>query len=151
MGIKVLVSNRKAFHNYQISDRYESGIALQGTEVKSVRLGKISLKEGWVEIDEHGNAWLMDVHIAKYSFGNQMNHEEVRPRQLLLKRRELYKLSQKKSEQGFSIVPLKVYLKRQYVKVELGVAKGKKLHDKRESTRSREADREMARALKRRN
>lgn len=145
--IKVIVQNKKAFHEYTISERTEAGIALRGTEVKSIRDGKVNLNDGWVEID--GTiATLRDVHIGQYSFGNIMNHAEKRPRQLLLSRKELVKLGRALEAKGLTIVPLKMYLKGRLVKVEIGIAKGKKLHDKRDSAKSKDAEKQMARALK---
>lgn len=151
MGIKIITDNRKAFHEYIVTDRLEAGIALSGTEVKSARAGKVNLSEGWVNFDDNGEAWLLEAHIGKYSHGNIMNHEEKRPRKLLLKKREIVKLTQSTQEKGYTVLPLKMYFKDSFVKVEIGVAKGKKLHDKRETAKSKEADRDMARAMRSRN
>jgi len=148
MGIKLITNNRKAFHEYTISDKYEAGLVLTGTEVKSARAGKVNLSEGWVEIDDNGEAFLRETHIAKYSHGTYMNHEETRPRKLLLSRRELAKLAEQTAEKGLTVVPLKMYFKDQFIKVEIGVARGKKLHDKRDSAAAREANRDIARAMR---
>lgn len=148
MGIKVLVSNRKAFHEYTISDRVEAGLVLQGTEVKSLRLSKGNLTDGWVEFDQ-GEAFLMDVQISHYTHGNIMNHEEKRRRKLLMHKRELVKLESRIAEKGFTVVPLKLYFKNGKIKVELGLGKGKKHYDKRESEKSKQANRDIARAMKR--
>ncbi len=147
MGIKVLVSNRKAFHEYTVSNQIEAGIVLTGTEVKSLRLGKGNLSDGWVNF-QNGEAILMDVHISPYSHGNIMNHPEKRPRKLLMHRRELVKLESQVAEKGFAIIPLKMYFKGRCIKVELGLGKGKKHYDKRESEKTKHANRDMARALK---
>jgi len=148
MGIKLITNNRKAFHEYTISDKYEAGLVLTGTEVKSARAGKVNLSEGWVEIDDNGEAFLRETHIAKYSHGTYMNHEETRPRKLLLSRKELVKLAEQTAEKGLTVVPLKMYFKDQFIKVEIGVARGKKLHDKRDSAAAREANRDIARAMR---
>ncbi len=150
MGIKVLVTNRKASHEYEIMDRFEAGIVLVGTEVKSLREGHAVLTDGWVDIDR-GEAYLQDVNISLYSHGNQMNHVERHPRKLLLKRREIIRLHQKISEKGLTLIPLKFYLKDQLIKLEIALAKGKKLHDKRESQKSRDAAREIHRAIRNKN
>ncbi|SMF55268.1 SsrA-binding protein SmpB [Pseudobacteriovorax antillogorgiicola] len=147
MGIKIISKNRKAFHNFEIGEKLEAGIELQGTEVKALRATKVNLGEGWVDIDS-GEAILKDCHIGHYEFGNRMNHDETRPRRLLLNKRELIKLSRSVNEKGFSIVPLKIYFKGRYIKVEIGLGKGKKHFDKRESSKKKDASREMARALK---
>jgi len=148
MDLKIISNNRKAFHEYTISEKVEAGIALTGTEVKSARAGKVNLTDGWVELDENGEAILRDVHIAKYSHGSYMNHEETRPRKLLLKKKEIAKLGRATEEKGFTVVPLQMYFLGQYIKVEIGVAKGKQLHDKRDAAKAREAGRDMARALR---
>ena len=150
MGIKVISKNKKAYHNYQIGDTFEAGIALVGTEVKALRAAKINLGEGGVDISNQEEAWLKDVHIGHYSHGNRQNHDETRPRRLLLKKYEIKRLARKLNEQGFALVPTKVYFKRSYIKVEIGLGKGKKLHDKRESSKAKDANREMSRALKNR-
>jgi len=146
---KVVASNREAYHNYHILETHECGIALTGTEVKSIREGRCNLKDGYAQIrktDAHLEAWLMNVHISPYSHGNRENHEPTRARKLLLHRSEIDKLAGKVQEKGLTLVPTKMYLKAGRVKVEIGVAKGKKLYDKRETEKRREADRE-ARAM----
>lgn len=148
-GIKILSDNRQAGHNYHLSDRMEAGIVLSGTEVKSARDGKIQLKDAFGEV-AGGEAWLMNAHIGQYSHGNIMNHEPVRRRKLLLHRAEIEKLHETIREKGLTIVPTKLYLKDGLVKVELAVGKGKKLHDKRESERSREMEAEARAAIGRR-
>ena len=148
-GIKILTDNRQASHLYTLSDRMEAGLVLSGTEVKSARDGKIQLKDAFGEV-AGGEAWLMNAHIGQYSHGNIMNHEPVRRRKLLLHKKEITKLHEIIREKGLTIVPTKLYLKHGLVKVELAVGKGKKLHDKRESERNREADFEAKAAIGRR-
>jgi len=148
MSIKVLAGNRKAFHNFEITEKFEAGIVLLGTEVKALRDAKANLSDGWVDF-VNGEPIMKEVHIGHYSHGNRMNHEEKRERKLLLNKREIARLSRETEERGFTIVPLQIYFKGRYIKVEIGVARGKKLHDKRESKKKQEADRSMARAMKR--
>ena len=147
-GIKILSDNRTAGHNYFLSERMEAGIVLAGTEVKSARDGKIQLKDAFGEI--LGNeAWLSNAHIGQYSHGNIMNHEPVRRRKLLLHRAEIERLQRATREKGLTVVPTKLYLKNGLVKVELAIGKGKKLHDKRESEREREATAEARAGMRR--
>lgn len=148
-GIKIIARNKRAFFEYEISEKLEAGIELQGTEVKSLRAGKVNLSEGWVDIAPDSQVFLKQVHIAAYEYGNIYNHQEDRPRRLLLKKKEIVKLENSLHAKGFTLVPLKFYLKGQFVKVELGLGKGKKSHDKRASTKEREANRDIERALKR--
>lgn len=147
--IKVLSDNRQAGHNYHLLERYEAGIALTGTEVKAAKDGKIQLKESFAEVS--GNeAWLVNAHINQYSHGNRENHEPTRRRKLLLHRREIDKLLGTTREKGLTLIPTKIYLKNGRIKCELAVAKGKKLHDKRESERKREMEAEARAAIGRR-
>ncbi len=148
MGIKVVATNRKARHEYEIIETMEAGIVLTGTEIKSVREGKVSLKEGFAIIKD-GEVWLMDVHIAPYTHGHRDNHDPRRPRKLLLHRREIDRLQGKLQEKGWTLVPLKMYLKNNRAKVELALVRGKKKYDKRKAIAKRDAEREMQRALKR--
>lgn len=150
MDLKIISNNRKAYFEYTISETVEAGIALTGTEVKSARAGKVNLTDGWVEFDANGEAILRDVHIAKYSHGNYMNHEETRPRKLLLSKKQIAKLGQATDEKGYTVVPLQMYFKDQFIKVEIGLAKSKHLHDKRDAAKAKEAGRDMARALRQR-
>ena len=144
---KILSDNRQAGHNYYLLERYEAGIALTGTEVKAAKNGKIQLKDSYAEVS--GNeAWLMNAHISPYSHGNRENHEPVRRRKLLLHRAEIDKLLGKTREKGLSLVPTKIYLKNGKIKCELAVAKGKKLHDKREAERTREMQAEARAAMR---
>ncbi len=148
MRDKTLINHRKAFHDYHIMDRLEAGIVLQGTEVKSLRAGRGNLKDSWVDVDDNDEAFLMEMHISPYSFGNRANHEDKRRRKLLLKKRETIRLRQMAQERGLTIVPLRVYFKGAHIKVEIALAKGKKLYDKRETARRRQADLDIKRALK---
>src|SRR5438309_1526223 len=146
---KVVASNREAYHNYHILETHECGIALTGTEVKSIREGRCNLKDGYAQIRQ-GEAWLMNTHISPYSHGNRDNHDPTRERKLLLHRSEIDKLAGKAQEKGLTLVPTKMYFKGGRIKVEIGVAKGKKLYDKRETERRREADREARASIKER-
>jgi SsrA-binding protein len=141
-----LVSNRKAFHNYEISDTFEAGIVLLGTEIKSLRIGGGSLQDAYV-IFHHGVMWLKNASIAPYKFGSVFNHEERRERKLLLHKRETLKLRAATDEKGLTIIPLAIYLKNGFAKVKIGIAKGKKAHDKRASIKEREHKRAIDRAL----
>lgn len=147
MGEKLLCQNKKAYHDYFIEETYEAGIALQGTEVKSLRLGKGNLKDSYVLVDE-GEAFLHNTHISLYPYAHQFNHEPERVRKLLLHKRELRRLTGKTQERGFTLVPLKMYLKNGKIKVEIGLAKGKTQYDKRESLKKRSADREIEKIMK---
>lgn len=149
MPITIISDNRKAFHEFSIGEKFEAGLVLTGSEVKAARTGKVNLSDGWVDIDENGEAFLIDAHISRYSHGSYANHEEKRRRKLLLNKKEIAKISEKIQEKGLTVVPLKMYFKESYIKVEIGIAKGKKLHDKRESAREREANREVSRAMRR--
>lgn len=144
---KLVASNKKAWHDYFIEETYEAGIALTGTEIQSVRRGKVSLADGYAEIRE-GEAFLVNCHISEYDYGNRFNHEPRRPRKLLLHKTEIRRLFSKVREKGFTLVPLRMYLKRGLAKVEIGVAKGKKLYDKREDIAKRDAAREVDRTRK---
>lgn len=144
-----LASNRAAFHDYHISDKYEAGIALTGTEVKSVMAGRVQLKESYVAVRD-GEAWLFNAHISPYSHGNRENHEPLRTRKLLLHRREINRLDEASAKQGMTLVATRVYMKNRHIKLEIGVARGKKLYDKRETELRRTADREARAQLKER-
>ena len=144
---KLIASNRKAFHDYHILQKLEAGIALTGTEVKSLRAGKANLKDSYVNF-ERGEAFLVGLHISPYSHGNLENHDPDRIRKLLLHRREIEKLRVQAVEKGATVVPLRLYFRGSRVKAEIAVARGKKLHDKRESMKKREAERETAAAIK---
>jgi SsrA-binding protein len=146
-GIKILSDNRQAGHNYFLLDRFEAGMVLTGTEVKAAKAGKIQLREAYALIDKN-EAWLNNAHISEYSHGNRENHVPVRTRKLLLHRREIDKLLGQTKEKGLSLVPTKIYLKEGRIKCEIALAKGKKLHDKRESERAKSADDEARAAVR---
>ena len=145
---KVIATNRKAFFDYAIEEKLEAGIVLKGTEVKSIREGKVNLKDSYASVD-HGEVVLHNCHISPYSHGNLMNHDPVRPRKLLLHRKEINKLLGKTQQKGLTLVPLRIYFSpRGQAKVEIALAKGKKQYDRREATKEREAGREVERAMK---
>ena len=146
-GRKVIARNKKALHEYHIVESYEAGIALAGPEVKSVREGKVSLSESFARVDR-GEVWLHDMHISPYGPAGRWNADPVRERRLLLHRREIRRLIGATQEKGLTLVPLDVYLRNGYVKVTLALARGKKLHDKRETVKRRDAEREMRRAAR---
>ncbi len=146
-GSRVLATNRKAFHSYHILDRFEAGVSLLGTEVKSLREGRANLKESYCRPAE-GEIFLIDCHISPYHHGTAFNHDPTRQRRLLLNKREINKLTGAVSEKGLTIVPLRFYLKGPYIKLEIALAKGKRLYDKRETKRRKEIDRETERAMK---
>jgi SsrA-binding protein len=149
VAIKTVATNRKAYHNYHIGESVEAGIALTGTEIKSVRAGRVSLGDAYIQ-PEGGELWLQNAHIARYDAGSYMSHEPRRKRRLLLHRKQIANLTSQVAERGFTLVPLKVYIKDSLAKVEIALAKGKKLYDKREAIARRDAEREMERAVKRR-
>jgi SsrA-binding protein len=146
---KIIAANKKAYHDYFILDQLEAGIALLGTEVKSIRAGRINLKDSYAAV-KGAEAFLHNCHISPYSHGNRENHDPTRTRKLLLHSREIRKLIGKTQEKGLTLVPLRVYLKRGKIKVELGVARGKKLFDKRDTERRKEVEREARAAIKQR-
>ncbi|MBM7556830.1 SsrA-binding protein SmpB [Halanaerobacter jeridensis] len=145
--IEVIARNRKAKHDYHIEESYEAGIVLQGTEVKSARQHNVNLKDGFALIRD-GEIFLHNIHISPYSHGNRENHDPERKRKLLLHKRQIRSLIGKTQREGYTLIPLKMYLKHNIVKVELGLAKGKNKRDKREDIKERTAQREMERALK---
>jgi len=146
--VRNVAENRKARHDYFIEETYEAGIALQGTEVKSLRLGRINLRDGYAQV-EQGEIFLHNVHISPYEQGNRFNHEPLRKRKLLMHRGEIRRLLSQVREKGYTLVPLRVYFNEQgRAKVEIGVAKGKKSYDKREDVAARDVKREMDRAMR---
>lgn len=147
MGIKIIATNKKAYHEYFIEDVYEAGIMLLGTEVKSLRLGNVTIKESFCRI-KNGELFLNNMNISPYEQGNRDNHEPTRVRKLLLHKLEIEKLSRKVAEKGLSLVPTKIYFKNSLVKIEIGVGRGKKMHDKRESLKQKQATREIAKVIK---
>ena len=149
MSIKIIATNRKAYHNYFVEDTFEAGIALTGSEIKSIRSDRVSLGEGYVRL-EGGEMWLLNAHIARYEAASLQSHEPTRRRKLLLHRKEITILAAKPTEKGFTLVPLKLYIKGRIAKVEIALAKGKRLYDKRQTIIRREAEREIGRSLRRR-
>ena len=149
MGIKVVATNRKARHQYHFHDTYEAGLVLAGSEIKSIRAGRVSLQEGFV-LFEGGEAWLVNVHIAQYDPASHQNHEPRRRRKLLLHRREIDRLQSRSQEKGYTVVPTQLYLKDGRAKVEIALARGKRQYDKRQTIAEREPQRQMERAIKER-
>jgi len=149
-GRKLIAQNKKARHDYLLGDTFEAGIQLVGTEVKSLRAGRASLVDGFAEI-RNGEAWLRNVHIPEYEQGSWTNHEPRRPRKLLLRKEQLRKIVKETKEKGTTIIPLSIYFKDGFAKVELAIATGKQAHDKRQSIAARDAAKEAARAMGRRN
>jgi SsrA-binding protein len=140
--------NRSAYHEYFIDAKYEAGMVLQGTEVKSIRSGKVSFNDSYCLL-HHGEIWIKSLHIAEYSHGNLNNHDPLRDRKLLLQKKEIRKIEAKLKEKGYTLIPLRMYFNdKNLVKIEIGLAKGKKLHDKRESIKQKDVEREMKRYLK---
>ena len=146
--IKKIATNRKAYYNYHIQDSWEAGVVLTGTEIKSIRAGRVSLGEAYIRPEDR-ELWLQNAHIARYEAGSYISHEPRRPRKLLLHRNQIDIITSKAQEKGLTLIPIKLYIKSSLVKVEIALAKGKKLHDKRESIARREAERELRRAVKR--
>lgn len=146
-GIKLISNNKKAYHDYFVDEEYEAGIELSGTEVKSVRQGKVNLKDSYISC-KTGEAFIIGMHISPYEQGSRFNHEPLRTRRLLLHRREINKLIGLTSQEGYTLIPLKVYFSGQYVKVAVGLCRGKKNYDKRAAMAERDAKRSMDRALK---
>jgi len=145
---KDIAVNRRAFHDYFIDEKYEAGLALTGSEVKSMRGGRANLRDGFVRIDG-SEAWLENVHISPYAQANLLNHDPMRPRKLLLHRKEISTLIGKVRQKGYTLIPLRMYFSRNHAKVEIGLARGKRQYDKREAIAERDAKREIARAVRR--
>lgn len=148
-GIKIVAQNKKAYHDYFVEETYECGISLMGTEVKSIRQGRVNLKESFC-IVRNGEIFAGGMHISPYEFGNIHNTDPLRPKKLLMHKNEIRKLAGEVSKQGYTVIPLKVYLKDSRMKLEIGLCKGKHLHDKRDAAAARDAQREVERALTRR-
>lgn len=144
---KVISFNRKASHDYFLEDRYEAGLALVGTEIKSIRKGSVQLKDAYISF-VNKEAYIKEMHIPQYEFGNRFNHDETRVRKLLLHKEEIKKLQQKVSLKGYTIVPISLYLEKGMAKLEIALAKGKDLHDKRQSEKEKDAKREIQKAMK---
>ena len=149
-GFKLVANNKKAYHDYFIEEKYEAGVALHGTEVKSLRLGKCSIKEAFIRI-ERGEVFVYGMHVSPYEKGNIFNKDPLRVKKLLLHRQEINKMAGKIAEKGYTLVPLQVYFKDGLAKVEIGLAKGKKLYDKRQDAANKDARRQIDRAMKERN
>ena len=149
-GIKQVTSNKKAWHDYFVDEKYEAGIELVGTEVKSIRLGQVNLKDAYCSFKD-GELFVVGMHISPYEKGNIFNKDPMRRRRLLMHKKEILSLFGKTKQDGYALIPLSVYFKNSRVKVEIGLCKGKKLHDKRDSIAARDAKREMDRAMKERN
>lgn len=147
MSIKVIATNRKARHEYEFHDTFEAGLVLKGSEIKSIRAGRVSLQQGYVTF-ERGEAWLVDVHIAPYDQAGRENHEPQRRRKLLLNRREIDRLAAQAQQKGYTVVPTRLYLKDGRAKIEIALARGKKLYDKRQSIAERDSKRQVERAIK---
>ena len=148
-GIKIIAKNRRAFHEYEIFDKWEAGLVLMGTEVKALRNGRVNLGDSYGEIRE-GEAWVVKMHIGPYEMGNRENHDPFRRRKMLLSRREIRKIRPKLEEQGLTLVPLKIYFKNGLVKIEIGLGRGKKLHDKRDAKAKQDVQRRIAKEMGRR-
>ena len=146
-GIKIITSNRRARRNYHISDPLEAGLVLHGTEVKALRQGRANLQDAYCKVED-GEVFLLNAHISPYSHGNLNNHDPLRPRKLLLHKREIGKLKKATQQKGFTIIPLKLYFKKGIVKVEIGLARGKKLYDKRTDIAERDTQRRLDRTMK---
>lgn len=146
---KVVAQNKKAYHDYYIEETYEAGMVLQGTEIKSIRAGKVNLKDSYARI-QNGEMFLLNMHVSPYEQGNRYNHDPLRQRKLLLHKREINKLFGETREAGYALVPLKIYLKNGFAKVLIGLAKGKKNYDKREVLKQKEAKRDIERAFRER-
>ena len=142
-----MAENRKVRHEYELFDRFEAGLVLKGTEIKSIRLGKVQMKDSYISII-NGEAYIKGLHISPYDFGNRFNHDEVRDRKLLLHKNEILKLDQSSRIKGYTIVPVRMYLYKGLAKLEVALARGKNLHDKRESQKAKDAKREIEKAMK---
>ena len=144
---KVIAQNKKAFHDYFIEETYEAGLVLQGTEIKSIRAGRVNLKDAFARV-HNGEVWVHNMHIGTYEQGNRFNHDPLRTRKLLLHKKEIEKLTGASKETGYALVPVRIYLKNGFAKMALGLAKGKKQYDKRNDLKEKEAKREIARAFR---
>lgn len=149
-GKKIIASNRKAYHDYFVTETYEAGIELVGTEVKTIRAGQVNLKDAWCDIEKDGQLFVKGMHVSPYDHGNIFNRDPLRPRRLLMHKREIRKLGFDVAKQGFTLIPLSLYFKGSHIKLELGLCKGKKLYDKRDAAAKRDANRDIDRAVKER-
>ena len=148
MNTKLIAKNPTAYHNYFIEDKLEAGIVLSGTEIKSIRAGKVNLKDSYATIEKNGEVYVYSMNISPYEHGNIFNKDPLRPKKLLLNKREIHKLIGMTTQKGFALVPTKIYFKGNFVKLELGIGRGKKLYDKREDLRKKEAQRKIERYMK---
>jgi len=146
-GVKIVAKNSKAFHEYFVEERFEAGIELFGTEVKSIRLGTLNLKDAWCSVKD-GELWVRQMHISPYEKGNIFNKDPIRPRRLLMHKREIMRLYGKVKQDGYALIPLSVYFRGSLVKVEVALARGKKLYDKRDDAAKKDAKRQIDRAMK---
>ena len=151
MPSKTLAKNRKALFEYEIQNTMEVGIVLKGTEVKSIRAGQINITESFCRVDDHLQVYLLNAHVSQYDFGNIHNHDPLRPRRLLLHRSEIRRLYGQVKEQGLTLIPIKIYLKGGIIKMELALGRGKKMYDKRQTMKKRDAERDVERALSEQN
>lgn len=147
MGIKIIAKNKRASYDYELKEKFEAGICLQGTEVKSLRNGKVTIGQSYVAIDKNEEAWIYNMHIAHYEFGNIHNHPEDRKRKLLLNKSEIEKISHQTKAQSLTIIPTIIYFKRSTVKVEIALGKGKKLFDKRQDEKTKEINQKLKRGI----
>lgn len=145
MGIKIIAKNKRASYDYFLEEKFEAGIVLQGTEIKSLRNGKVSIAESYVDIDKNGEVWIMNMLIPAYEFGNIHNHKEDRKRKLLLNRKEIHTISHQMQAKGYTLVPTKIYFKDSLCKLEIALGKGKKLHDKRQDKAKKDVERKLQR------
>ncbi len=143
----IICSNRRATFDYTIEDRFEAGLVLMGSEVKSLRAGKASISEAYARLDNQGELWLEGAHIAEYPWANRQNHETNRRRKMLMNRREIHKISVRVTERGYTLVPMKLYFRKGYAKLEVGLGRGKKQHDKRASIKEKDVKREIQRQM----
>jgi SsrA-binding protein len=143
MGIKIIVKNKRASYDFFLEKSYEAGLVLQGTEVKTLRLGKVTLAESYVTVDNKGEVWIYNMNIPHYEFGNIMNHEEARKRKLLLHNKEIVEIYHKMKAENLTIIPTKIYFKGSRVKIEIALAKGKKMHDKRQDKAKKDVQRKL--------
>lgn len=149
-NIKIIAQNKKARHSYFVEESYEAGVELKGTEVKSIRLGNVSIKESYAQV-RNGEVYALGMHISPYKLGHNADYDPIRPKRLLLHKREIRKIASSVQQKGYTLIPLKIYLKRGLIKIELGVCVGKRLHDKRDAISRRDAKRAMDRAIKENN
>ena len=147
MNIKIIAKHKRATFDYQLLERFEAGLVLVGTEVKSIKIGKLTLNEAYIDFDSNGEAWIKQMSVSLFEMGNRFNHEETRPRKLLLHKHEINELSLRSQKERLTIIPTMIFLKAGKIKIEIALAKGKKLHDKRESEKKKEIDNKLKRGI----